>query len=355
MSEKTEQPTPKKLTDAREKGDVAHAKDAAKALMIWACGGYLLVSTKALTDALLFLIEWSGTHATGPFREVLAAFLRVVISQLAEILLPWIVIIIVVAIFGELVTAGPVFAPEKLKFSLRKLDMVTNAKEMFSARNAIEALKSVIKVVFLTGIVWKLLHDNLGTLMLLAGAGILPVLSGFGVLMKSLLLSTAFVFTVIAGFDMIIQRKLFKKQQMMTKDEVKREHKESEGTPEIKGERRRFHREIVNGSGGGKPRPRPSVVVTNPTHLAVALRYVPDETPLPQVLAKGAGLNAQAIVAEARRDGVPIVQHIPLARALTAQVDVDDFVPTHLFELVIDVLKAVKDLAPPEPHPPRGP
>lgn len=135
----------------------------------------------------------------------------------------------------------------------------------------------------------------------------------------------------------------------MTKDEVKREHKESEGAPEIKGERRRFHHEIVNGPGG---RRKPTVVVTNPTHLAVALLYVQDDTPLPQVLAKGAGLNAQAIVAQARQDGVPIVQHIPLARALTAQVEVDGFVPAHLFELVIDVLKAVKEVAPPEPRQP---
>ncbi len=224
---------------------------------------------------------------------------------------------------------------------------LANVKNIFSARNLIEALKSLIKVVVITGIVWKLVHDHLGTLMLLAGSGIQPVTMGFGSLIKSLLLSTAFVFTVIAGFDMLIQRKLFTKQQMMTKDEVKREHKESEGAPEIKGERRRFHQEIVRGGGGGGKR-KPSVVVTNPTHLAVALLYEQGETPLPLVLAKGAGLQAQAIVQAARAEGVPIVQHIPLARALVVQVEVDDPVPAHLFELVIDVLKAVKDIAPPE-------
>ena len=346
MSEKTEQPTHKRLTDARKKGDVAHAKDASKALMIWACAGYLLFSASQLTDAMLFLMEWAGTHANGPFRDVLAAFLRLAVKELSMALLPWMAIVIVLAIFGELVTAGPVFAPEKMKFNFKKLDVVANVKNMFSARNLVEALKSVVKVVALTGIVWKLVHDNLGTLMLLAGSGIQPVTTGFGVLIKSLLLATAFVFTVIAGFDMLIQRKLFTKQQMMTKDEVKREHKESEGAPEIKGERRRFHQEIVRGGGGGKR--KPSVVVTNPTHLAVALLYEHDETPLPIVLAKGAGLQAQAIMREARAEGVPIIQHIPLARALVAQVDVDEPVPEHLFELVIDVLKAVKEMTPPE-------
>lgn len=346
MSEKSEQPTKKRLTDAREKGDVAHSKDAAKALMIWVCAGYLLFSAKVLTDSILFMLEWSGAHANGPFREVLPAFLRMAVSQIIDVLLPWMLVVIVVGIFGEFMTAGPIFAPEKMKINFQKMDVIANVKNIFSARNAIEALKSIIKVVILTGLVWKLVHDNLGTLMLLAGAGIHPVMAGFGALMKSLLIATALVFTVVAGFDMVIQRKLFKRQQMMTKDEVKREHKESEGAPEIKGERRRLHQEIINGPGGGKR--KPSVVVTNPTHLAVALLYVEDETPLPQVLAKGAGLNAQAIVAEARHEGVPIVQHIPLARALTAQVDVDDFVPAHLFELVIDVLKAVKDVAPAE-------
>lgn len=348
MNEKTEKPTPKRLTDARKKGDVAHAKDAAKALMIWACAGYLLFSASQLTDAMLFLIEWAGTHANGPFRDVLAAFLRLALKELSLALLPWLLIVIVLAVFGELMTAGPVFAPEKVKFNFQKLDIVANVKNLFSARNLIEALKSVIKVVALTAIVWKLVHDNLGALMLLAGSGIQPVTTGLGVLTKSLLLSTAFVFTVLAGFDMLVQRKLFARQQMMTKDEVKREHKESDGSPEIKGERRRLHREVVQGGGGGSGRRRPSVVVTNPTHLAVALLYEHGETPLPLVLAKGAGLQAQAIVRDARAEGIPIIQHIPLARALVAQVEVDEPVPEHLFELVIDVLKAVKEVAPPE-------
>jgi len=346
MSEKTEQATPKRLVDARKKGDVAHAKDASKALMIWACAGYLLFSAGQLTDAMLFLIEWSGTHANGPFREVLAAFLRLALRELSLALLPWMLIVAVLAVFGELVTAGPVFAPEKMKFNFQKLDVVANVKNLFSARNLIEALKSVVKVLALTAIVWKLVHDNLGTLMLLAGSGIQPVTAGLGLLIKSLLLSTAFVFTVIAGFDWLIQRKLFARQQMMTKDEVKREHKESDGAPEIKGERRKLHREIVQGGGGGKR--KPSLVVTNPTHLAVALLYEHGETPLPLVLAKGAGLHAQAIVRDARAEGIPIIQHIPLARALVAQVEVDEPVPEHLFELVIDVLKAVKEVAPAE-------
>lgn len=346
MSEKTEKPTPKRLTDARKKGDVAHAKDAAKALMIWACAGYLLFSASQLTDAMLFLIDWAGAHANGPFRDVLAAFLRLAVKELSLALLPWLLIVIVLAVFGELMTAGPVFAPEKVKFNFQKLDIVANVKNLFSARNLIEGLKSVIKVVALTAIVWKLVHDNLGALMLLAGSGIHPVTTGLGVLIQSLLLSTAFVFTVLAGFDMLVQRKLFARQQMMTKDEVKREHKESDGAPEIKGERRRLHREVVQ--GGGDRRRRPSVVVTNPTHLAVALLYEHGETPLPLVLAKGAGLQAQAIVRDARAEGIPIIQHIPLARALVAQVEVDEPVPEHLFELVIDVLKAVKEVAPPE-------
>jgi type III secretion protein U len=346
MSEKTEKPTHKRLADARKKGDVAHAKDASKALLIWACAGYLLFSASQLTDAMLFLIEWAGTHANGPFLDVLAAFLRLAVREVGLALLPWMVIVIVLSIFGELLTAGPVFAPEKMKFNFQKLDVVANVKNMFSSRNLVEALKSLVKVVALTGIVWKLVHDNLGTLMLLAGSGIQPVTTGFGLLIKSLLLTTAFVFTVIAGFDMLIQRRLFARQQMMTKDEVKREHKESDGAPEIKRERRKLHREIVQGGGGGKR--KPSVVVTNPTHLAVALLYEHGETRLPLVVAKGAGLQAQAIVRDARAEGIPIIQHIPLARALVAQVEVDDPVPEHLFELVIDVLKAVKDVAPTE-------
>lgn len=346
MNEKTEQPTPKRLQDARKKGDVPHAKDASKAMLIWACAGYLLFSIAELTDTMLFMIEWAGAHANGPFREVLAAFLLLAGRELVMVLLPWLAIVILMSIFGELVTAGPVFAPEKVHINFQKMDVVANVKNLFSARNLIEALKSIIKVAVLTAIVWKLVHDNLGTLMLLAGVGIQPVVTGFGVLLKTLLLATALIFTAIAGIDMVIQRKLFSRQQMMTKDEVKRERKESDGAPEIRRERRRQHTEIVQG-GGGRVR-KPSVVVTNPTHLAVAVLYEQDETPLPIVLDKGAGLVAQAIVREARREGVPVIQHIPLARALVAQVEIDEPVPSHLFEMMIDVLKAVWEIAPAE-------
>jgi type III secretion protein U len=342
--EKTEQPTAKRLRDEHKKGNVPHSKDATSALLVWAGCTYLLMSSPRILSRLLALVDNVAISAYKPFRQVAYMLLEEAETIFVETIVPWVGILVGASVLGGFLLSGPVLATEKLKLDFEKLDIVANLKNIFSANTLIEAIKSLLKVSILGAIVAYLVATNIQELVYIAGAGIHPLVIAVGVLLRALLTTTALTFTAIAAVDVLMQFKLHRRRLKMSKDEVKRESKESEGDPEIKGERRRLHQEIVD--GGGMSVSQASAVVTNPTHLAVAIRYVQDETPVPQVIAKGAGLVARAIVEEARAAGVPIIEHVPLARALTAQVEVKGYVPLELFEMVIDVLKAVEALAP---------
>ncbi|MEG1454642.1 MAG: EscU/YscU/HrcU family type III secretion system export apparatus switch protein, partial [Comamonas sp.] len=148
---------------------------------------------------------------------------------------------------------------------------------------------------------------------------------------------------VIALADLVWQRFNYRKGLMMSKDEVKQEYKQMEGDPHIKHQRKQLHQEMQQNSAVQSAR-EATVVVTNPTHLAVALRYDEDETPLPLILAKGEGALAQAMMDAARAAGVPVMQNIPLARALTAQGEAGQYIPSELVEPVAEVLRLLQQL-----------
>ncbi len=158
------------------------------------------------------------------------------------------------------------------------------------------------------------------------------------------MVNVAVVYLVVGIADIAWQRFSYKKELMMTKDEVKREYKESEGDPHIKGARKHLHQELMMSGTVEKTR-KASVVVTNPTHIAIALHYDDEKTPLPMVLAKGTDLVARRIIEIAHEEGIPVMQNIPLARALNEHAQVDQYVPTELLEPVAEVLRVVRQLA----------
>ena len=171
-----------------------------------------------------------------------------------------------------------------------------------------------------------------------------------GTLLKTLILNIALAYSLIACADLIWQRYKFRKDQMMTKDEVKREYKEMEGNQEIKHQRKHLHQEMLS-HGAVENTRKASVLVTNPTHLAIAIRYEQGETPLPIVLAKGSGTLAEMMRNAALEAGVPVVQNIPLAHALMDQAEIDQYIPTELIEPVAHVLRALRELKQDDPLP----
>lgn len=342
-TEKTERPTPKKLRDAREKGDVPRSKDLGPAAVLFSFFLYFLFWGEQIFASARDLIVWMGVHAYKPFPEIVGPALEMAGKILIETALPVALIVIGVVLLTELTYTGFIWTPEKIKPNLEKLDAIANFKELFSADNFIHFCMSVLKISVLSWVLWRYIVSYLGVLTLLPPSGMAAINAVFKKLFAGVFGWSVFVFVVFAIIDMAIQYRLFIRHHKMSKDEVKHEHKDVEGDPHLKRHRKELHRELLE-----EPVPaviqRSTTVVVNPTHIAVALRYKEDENALPLVVGKGRGSYAQLLVAEARAAGVPVIQHVPLARALMAEVKRGQFVPIHLLDAVAEVLQAVREL-----------
>ncbi len=342
--EKTEMPTPKKLRDARQKGQVCTSKD--------------IVST-AILIVLFAVLAWMGAA----LMYDMEALLRFIGGRIAEnnmnavrqsagmavlvIFKHTFIVVFVAALIGiaaNIAQIGFLFTFEPIIPKLEKLSPVEGAKKIFSKKNLFEFLKNVVKVSFLGYLLYKIVRASVPELLTMCYGTVDDIFPCLGLMLKRLAVYTAFGYIVIAIVDRLFQSRNFTKQMMMTKDEVKREYKEMEGSAEIKQAQRQFRDEILNGPDPAQAVSRANVVVTNPTHLAVGIRYDAGEAPLPRICALGAGPTAKIIRETALGLGIPILEDRPLARSLYAQGHIDEFIPDALIEPVAEVLKWAKKL-----------
>ncbi len=341
MSEKTEQPTAKRLRDSRKKGDVAYSKDFTQTLLILTIFGYLLGNSAHIVETLGGMILLPGTLLRVNFQDAANTLVTELLTSAAWVVLPFVGIVLGVGIFADAMQVGLIFAFEKLKPSGKKLNILSNAKNMFSKKNFVEFLKSVLKIAVLSSLLAALIRDAMPILTSIPQAGLAGLGQIVATLLKTMLIYIGLAYSVIALADFVWQRFNYRKGLMMSKDEVKQEYKQMEGDPHIKHQRKQLHQEMQNSSAVQSAR-KATVVVTNPTHLAVALRYDEEETPLPVILAMGEGALAQQMMAAAREAGVPVMQNIPLARALTAQGEAGQYIPSELVEPVAELLRLLQ-------------
>ena len=342
--EKTEMPTPKKLRDARQKGQVCSSKD--------------IVST-AILVALFAVLGWMG----GALMEDMEGLLRFLSGRIAEnnemsiresskmtiILICkhsfiFVLVAAVIGIVGNVAQIGFLFTFEPIIPKLEKLSPVEGAKKIFSVKNLFEFLKNVVKVCFLGYLVYKIIWASIPELLTMCYGTVDDIFPCLKLMLKRLAVYTAFGYIVIAIVDRLFQGRNFTKQMMMTKDEVKREYKEMEGSAEVKQQQRQFRDEIMNSSDPAEAAKKSNVVVTNPTHLAVGIRYKVEEAPLPRICALGAGPIAKIIRETALAEGIPVMEDRPLARALYAKGKLEDFIPDTLIEPVAEILKWAKQV-----------
>jgi type III secretion protein U len=343
MSEKTEQPTSKRLRDSRRKGDVAYSKDFTQTLLILAIFGYLLGNSAHLVETLGEMILLPGTLLRLNFQDAADTLVMELLTSAAWVVLPFVGIVLGVGMLADALQVGIIFAFEKLKPSGKKLNILSNAKNIFSKKNLVEFLKSALKIAVLSSLLATLIRDAMPILTSIPQAGLPGLGQVMATLLKTMLVHIGLAYSVIALADFVWQRFNYRKGLMMSKDEVKQEYKQMEGDPQIKHQRKQLHQEMQQNTAVQSAR-EATVVVTNPTHLAVALRYDEDETQLPLILAKGEGALAQAMMDAARAAGVPVMQNIPLARALTAQGQAGQYIPSELVEPVAEVLRLLQQL-----------
>jgi type III secretion protein U len=349
-SEKTEQPTPKKLRDAREKGQIAHSKDFTQTVLTLALFGYLIARGAALARSFGELLLMPMNLIGHPFHEAVGALVSESLRKGILLLLPFLGIVLGIGIFAETLQVGVVFAFEAIKPSAKKLNVGENAKNMVSKKNLVEFLKNCLKVGFLSALMYVVIRGEIVDLLSLPKAGIAGVGIAIAVLLKVLIVNVAVVYLILGLADLVYQRFAYTKGLMMTKDEVKREYKEAEGDPHIKGARKHLHQELMMSGMVEKTR-KATVLVTNPTHIAIALYYDEEKTPLPVVLAKGTDLVAQRMIAIAREEGIPVMQNVPLARALHEHAQLEQYVPSDMLAPIAEVLRLLKQIANGNPGP----
>lgn len=348
--DKTEKPTPKRLRDARRKGDVAKSKDVGPAvgMILW----FLLLlfaAGYAGGQIMVLMTDTVGTATTMPFESAApvlgwAAF-AVLVSASLLILGP----ASIIGVLAEFLQIGALVTTEKLKPSLDKLNPVEGFKKMFALDNLVELLKTVIKAsLILTIAIIILWRSADGFISLIQTAGWSPVerhgekVAGAMLsLMRSLTIQlfawTCAIFLLVAAVDRFWQQHRFIKKLRMSRRDIKQEHKDNEGDPMLRAQRRQLHEEWANqnaiGAAGGA-----NVLLTNPTHLAIALDYDPANTPVPMIAAKGEGPLAAAMRGEAERMGVPIVRNIGLARAVWAESEVGGPIPRAHFDAIAEII-----------------
>lgn len=339
---KTEEATPRKLAEARQKGDVAKSPDVAAVLSLMGAATVVLLSggwfATSMAEQLLPFIAAPHTMLGG-----LDAGAGVEIGALAVwAVAPFLGVVMLATILGgiagNVAQSGLIFTAEKLKPDWSKVSPLKGFARIFGPDGLVQFIKTFLKLLAVGVICWLVLRPHLRDLELMAAmppALILPLARDLAV---ALMLSTIVFLGFTAGADFLWQKHRFAERMKMTKEELKEDYKQSEGDPHIKAKlkqiraRRSRQRMMQNVPGA-------TVIVTNPTHYSVALRYEPGEgDPAPICVAKGVDAVALRIREVGREHSVPIVENIPLARALYAAVDIDETIPREHFEAAAKVI-----------------
>ena len=347
-NEKTEQATPKRRNKERDKGNISKSQDFVSSITLTVGVACLYVLTTNMLEHLKNLMRETFSHlhpATLPKEDYISVFVPSVHTTVA-ILLPFFFFISLAAIFVKRTEVGALFAKEVLKPKIDKL-LPANALRalwqkinIFSPKTLVEFAKSIAKLIAVgivgTNVIIKRKEDLFGLL----GVDMETALSILGSVIIEILIAVCIIMLIIGILDKKFQDYEYEKSIKMTKQEVKDEWKNAEGDPVIKGKIRSIQMKFAQQRmmGGVK---QSDVVVTNPTHYAVAIKYDQQEQPVPKVMAKGVDLLAFKIREVAKANGIPIVENKPLARSLYKLVPIDGIIPPELYVAVAEVLSFV--------------
>ena len=341
-SEKTEQPSQKRLDQAREKGQVASSREINHWFMF--LGGTLVVMMFApgmmrdTTVALLRFIEHPHLirFDEGSMRDTMLDSL----GKIGLLLVVPSLLLMAAAAASNLLQHGFLVSTESIKPKFSKISPMAGAKRLFSSQSLMEFVKGLLKLAIVGAVVFMLLKPEFGRLELVTGMDMADLLALLKSLTTRLLIGVLSVMSAIAALDFLYQKFTHLKQLRMSRQELKEEFKESEGDPMIKQRVRQIRMERSRQRMLAAV-PTADVVITNPTHYAVALKYDPDKMGAPRVVAKGVDHIAAKIREAARENDVPLVENPPLARALHANVELDEEVPAEHYRAVAEIISYV--------------
>ena len=346
--EKTEPATAKKLKDARDEGKVAKSRELNSAFdlsVLFLCLKLFVsfVGGKFI-DIFSYIYEnmpdFVKINEGGLSVQAAAGLIASVTLKSLIIMLPFMAFGFVVTLLVSIVQVGWKVSTKPMKPELSKLNPLNGFKRIFSKDSLFELVKSILKIVIIIYIAYTSIKDNANDLFALYDLGLNQAVALVGTLIINTGIKISIVYLVIGLADFIYQKHKFNEDMKMTKQEVKDEYKNTEGDPQIKGRQRRKMQEVSQ-KRMMQDVPKADVVITNPTHFAVALKYEAEVSSAPVVLAKGEDYLAQKIKEVARENKIEIVENKPLARMLYHNVDVGAEIPPELYQAVAEVLAAV--------------
>ncbi|HEY9723908.1 MAG TPA: flagellar biosynthesis protein FlhB [Oscillatoriaceae cyanobacterium] len=343
--EKTEKPTPRRLSEARKKGQVAKSLDVNTGVMLLV--GILAIKWQfsAIGQQMVELTTRLFTDLpTGDFSKDSFYHLLIFLGERFGLMIaPLLLVLLISGLLVNYLQVGVLFTSEPLKPNLEKINPLSGLKRMFSLRSVVETLKAILKMAVVGVIVYQVIRNHYSEL---AGAILLDkigVANLFAQTAWEICWKAVFALVIFGLLDLFYQRWDYERGLKMTKQEIRDEAKQSEGDPLIKGRIRRAQREASRRRMMAEV-PKATVVITNPTHFAVALRYDRGSMDAPKVVAKGVDLVAQRIKAIAGEADVPIVENKPLARELYKKVEIDETIPEELYTAVAEILVVIQRL-----------
>ncbi|EME70563.1 flagellar biosynthesis protein FlhB [Paramagnetospirillum caucaseum] len=343
--DKTEEPTDRKLSQAREQGNIPTSQE----VKIWAglVGALVIVALFApymardVKRLLVPFIEHPHAFPMGQ-SDVGQVLAEITISMIKLLVLPMLLLMLL-ALVSAMAQSGLMFLPDKLTMDFSKLSPMKGITRIFSGRNLVEFFKSLFKVGAIGIVIYLMLKSRLSEYAGLAALDLMAMMDYLRDQVIAMILVVVLLVFVLAAADWFYQRWAFTQQMKMTKQEIKDEHKQTEGDPMIKGRLRALRMQRAR-QRMMQAVPKASVVVTNPTHYAVALQYDVDSMSAPILVAKGVDLIAKRIRDLATENEVPIVENPPLARALYATVELDEEIPPEHYKTVAEIIGYVMKL-----------
>ncbi len=338
-SQKTEDPTQKRLEDSRKKGQIPSSREVNNWIMILAGTLVVMIFAPAMMrDLSLAMVKFIEMPHAIPLG---AAEIRDVVADLfidvGFVLFIPMVILVCAALSTGLIQNGLIIAPERLKPKLDKISLLSGTKRLFSSRSVTELVKGVFKISIVAFVAILLMLPEFDSIEQIPGLGISEMLVYLHGLIGRLLIGVLAIITVIAVLDFLYQKFEHLKQIRMSRQDIKDELKQTEGDPIVKQRLRQIRHDRARKRMMAAV-PKASVVITNPTHFAVALKYEMDDMSAPVLIAKGVDHLAFRIREVAREAGVPIVENPPLAQALHAGVEIDDVIPPEHYKAVAEII-----------------
>lgn len=341
--EKTEKATPKKRTDARKKGQVLKSQDVSAALVLLALFMFLFLFAPIIQEVLFtFLIQafQKNILIETITPDTVMTMYTDSLKEMAKMILPIMLLAVVAGVGANFMQFGFLFTTETMKIDLKKMDPIKGIKKIISVRAIVNLLKSLLKITFIGTVTTVVVWTNIEEVLSLSFQSPWDTLTTVAKLVGIMGIAASLTLVFIALLDYIYEKYEYEKQLKMSKQDIKDEYKNSEGDPKIKGKIKQKQREMAM-RRMMQEIPNADVVITNPTHYAIALKYDDQSMEAPTVVAKGTDFIAQKIKLIAKENDIVMVENRPLARAMYDQVEIGQQVPEEFFKAVAEILAYV--------------